>query len=363
MTTRDIWTQLLEEFPSPPVGPPLDEDVSTTTTIAPAVDTDITNDIATTIYQGIANTPITRNPSLYITPSNGQELWISRNMGTRLTVPFQRVPQILEIHGPEYSIGTTDARRDVNGSATVDTLGQVIQFYSRPEYSYARGRVNVRINYYPYFRAHSGLDGILGYAKTGNAFYAAQVYRSYSEEDFPYLPGVIGEWISVCYCTKFVLRSIGQLRIADFILEFGSVPYLFHANDVPGEISAGRLPGAPTGASAHNVVLVSLPEPNIIAVRRRAGDRTPILIQLPAVVLQSDGEEDTAGDWRYSVLQALPDGITLEADRMLQIIPADLPVFSSRTRVYELNYVALRSSVDTSRPATINAPLTIRVSR
>ena len=366
-TPRDIWTQLVEEFPAPPSGPPLDEDIATTTTVAPAINTDITNDIATTIYQGIANTPIVRTPSLYVTPSNGQELWISRgveNVGD--PVSFHRVPQIVQIHGPEYSTSETDARRDVNGSATVDEAGQVVQFYRRPEFNQAYGNIQVRINYYPYYRAHSGIDGILGYAKTGNAFYAAGVYRSYSEPDFPYLPGVIGEWIAVCYCTKFVIRSIGQLRVADFTLVFGSVPYLFHALNVPGEIAAGRLPGATTEPAAQNLRLVELPTPGVINWPSRARDGMSRTIFLEKVKLQGSGQ-DAPGSWTYRLVGNLPRGPGYQGFRRTDrtfILPSEV---TGITRVgrqsaiyYPLLYTAQQSG-EPNIPPVASSAITIRV--
>ena len=363
-TPRDIWTQLLEEFPAPPSGPPLDEAIATTTTVAPATDADITNDIATTIYQGIASTPPIRTPSLYVTPSNGQELWISRGVAnTGDPVSFHRVPQILQIHGPEYSTSTTDARRDVNGSATVDEAGQVVQFYKRPEYNQAYGNIQVRINYYPYYRAHSGIDGMLGYAKTGNPFYAAGVYRTYSEPDFPYLPGVIGEWIAVCYCTKFVIRSIGQLRIADFTLVFGSVPYLFHALDVPGEISAGRLPGATTEPAAQNLRLVELPTPGVINWPSRAPESMEIL--LDKVQLQSGG--DAPGSWTYRLTGNLPRGtgyVAFNPTTRRFTLPSRVTGITRvgrRTAIpYELIYSAQQSG-EPNIPPVASSRLTIRV--
>ena len=247
MTTpanRNPWENLLHSRPILPAGIPAPDDSNFDVDIPDDDRRALTEAIAAQVYDGIVLSDIPRNPSLHVMPSNGQELWISQvpKENTPDTFTFQRVPQIIQIHGPEWRVTTTERLR--SDTASVDGAGIVQQFNKLPLVSQAFGLIRGRIYYYPYFRAHSGLDGLLGYARTGNAFVAAQVYRTYSLEDFPYIPGVIGEWICTCYCTEFVPRTVGGLRFADFTLEFADTPYMFQQG-VEGDYN----PGAPTGDS------------------------------------------------------------------------------------------------------------------
>ena len=218
------------------------------------------------------------------------------------------------------------------------------------------GNIAGRMWYYPYFRSHSGVDGLLGYASTGTSFYAAGIYRTYSERDFPYLPGVIGEWICPVYCTKLVLRSTGTLRYADFVLQFADVPYLFHADDVADDLASGLTIGAPTSAGRTNTVLVELPTIprwNLYINRREARTR-----QLPFVIDSATGNADRAS-WSYSV-EGLPPRVTFlgQATRTLQ---ASATVNDpTHNETFDVTYVARQNS-HTDRPSELTSKFKIYV--
>ena len=351
MTTPDVWKDLLRQFPSPPIGPAADEDVVANTTISAVATASatITEAVATEIWRGAASSAPPRTPSLFITPANGQELWISRAQGAGRNLALQRVPQLQQLHGPEWRLGTTDT----TSSEAIDPAGEVIQFNKRALRSEAYGNITGRILYYPYFRAHSGIDGLLGYARTGAIFYAMGMYRSYSPRDFPYLPGVIGEWVGLVYCVDFIPRSVGELRYADFKLEFASNPFIFHAGDIPTQILAGRTIGAPTNVGLTNIVLTELPKPNNEEYDNR---NSVIRIPLPAVINSGTGAADTA-PWVYSVA-GLPPSSRFNAST--RIITMDAVPTQGGKLSYNVTYTA-RQTTETTRVELHTATFYIRV--
>ena len=245
---------------------------------------------------------------------------------------LQRVPQLQQLHGPEWRLGTTDTTT----SEPIDPAGEVIQFNKRALRSEAYGNIAGRVLYYPYYRAHSGLDGLLGYARTGAIFYAMGMYRSYSERDFPYLPGVIGEWVGLAYCTEFVTRSVGELRYADFKLVFASNPYIFHAGDISTLVRSGRNIGSPTRVGITDIVLTELPAIDNITLPNR---NSPVTITLPAVVNSGTGQPDTA-DWSYSVSGLPPQSTFSALNRTITIQQA--PTQGGRVS-YNIEYKATQT--------------------
>ena len=353
MTTPSVWKNLLQNiYPGPPSGPPADEEILGGTAVQAAEGIHFNNAIATQIYRGIASSPRPSAPSLFVTPDKGQELWISRSDPRKPnSVVMHRVPQITQLHGPQWRIRTTDALLP----GATDRAGVVEGFHKRAEILEMYGNIKGRMWYYPYFRAHSGSDGLLGYASTGTSFYAAGIYRAYSLRDFPYLPGVIGEWVCPVYCTEFVTRSAGTLRVADFTLQFADVPYLFHADDVADDLASGLTIGAPTSAGRTNTVLVelpSIPRWNLYITRQV---RT---LRLPFVIDQATGNADRAS-WSYSV-EGLPPRVVFLGQATRQLRASATVNDPTHNTTFDVTYIARQNS-HTDRPAELTSKFKIYV--
>ena len=249
---EDIWRDLINRPPLPPQTIPIDDQWVTSGEIAVPVgasdaDAPYTEATANLIYSTVINASIADRRQLYMTPARGQELWISRPLGVDILgnqkYVFQRVPQLVAVGDPRIKasplVSITKPTQEgdprdtdqLNDESEADPSKAIGWFAKVPFHIDMSGDVACRVYYYPYFRAHSGVDGLLGYATTGRVFYVMKTYRTYSERDFPYLPSVIGEWSAPAFISDFQIKSAGEFRVADFKMQLANLPIFYHHSD------------------------------------------------------------------------------------------------------------------------------------